>query len=301
MIVEPLEAEERPVTLDEPEHPSAITAIDHLVVLVSDLPEAVAAYQTLLGRAPAWRGGDDGSENVLFTLDNTSLELMAPAGNGANANRIRTVIKLQGEGLASLCFRVSDIGRVHRRLERVAMQPDPIAAVEARDSGSGTTLNWRRTRAATKFTRGVRMFFLELDAERPVSAVSAPAPVLGMDHIVVSTSDPDRAAALYGSRLGLHMALDRSHQEVGRLMFFRCGDMTIEVVHRPVAGSDANHDKLWGVSWRVADLDAACSRLVDAGLTVTVPRAGRHPGTRVVTVRSGTCHIPTLLIEHGAE
>jgi hypothetical protein len=71
------------------------------------------------------------------------------------------------------------------------------------------------------------------------------------------------------------------------------------VVHRPVAGSDAQHDKLWGIGWRVADLDAARARLVDAGLTVTVPRAGRHPDTRVVTVRSGTCHIPTLLIEQG--
>ncbi|MBB1093713.1 VOC family protein [Rhodopseudomonas pseudopalustris] len=275
----------------------AITAIDHLVVLVSDLPAAVAAYRTLLGRAPAWHGAGDGSQNVLFTLDNMSLELMAPAGAGGNADRIRTVIKLQGEGLASLCFRVSDIGRMHRRLERLAMQPDPVAEVEASDTQTGATLTWKRTRAATHLTRGVRLFFLELDAERPHSEVTAPAPATAMDHIVISTTDSERAAALYGSRLGLDMALDRSHQEWGRLMFFRCGDLTVEVVHRPVAGSDADNDKLWGISWRVDDLDAARARLIDAGVTVTVPRAGRKPGTRVVTVRSGTCHIPTLLVE----
>ena len=54
-----------------------------------------------------------------------------------------------------------------------------------------------------------------------------------MDHVVVSTADPERAAALYGARLGLDMALDRSHPDWGRLMFFRCGDLIVEVVHRP--------------------------------------------------------------------
>ena len=280
-----------------PEHRPAITAIDHLVVLVSELPAAAEAYQTLFGRKPAWHGSDDGSENVLFTLDNMSLELMAPVGSGGTADRIRNVIELQGEGLASLCFRVPDAGRMHRRLERLALQPDPVAEVERRDTQSGAALSWKRTRAATARTRGVRLFFLELDAERPRSEAVAAAPVTAMDHLVISTADPDKAAALYGARLGLNMVLDRSHHDWGRLMFFRCGDLTLEVVHRPVAGSDAEHDKLWGIGWRVDDLDAARARLVEAGVTVTEPRTGRKPGTRVATVRSGTCRVPTLLVQ----
>ncbi|MCG6207209.1 VOC family protein [Rhodopseudomonas sp. HC1] len=279
------------------ERSGAITAIDHLVVLVSDLPAAVAAYQTLLGCKPAWRSTDDGSENVLFTLGNMSLELMAPAGGGSTAERIRNVIKLQGEGLASLCFRVCDADRMHRRLERLALQPDPVADVERHDMQSGAALSWKRTRAATALTRGVRLFFLELGAERSRSEAVAVAPVTGMDHLVISTAAPERAAALYGARLGLNMVLDRSHHDWGRLMFFRCGDVMLEVVHRPVAGSDAEHDKLWGIGWRVDDLDAARARLVEAGVTVTEPRAGRKPRTRVATVRSGTCHIPTLLVQ----
>ncbi|WP_031336428.1 VOC family protein [Rhodopseudomonas sp. B29] len=275
---------------------AAITAVDHIVVLVSDLDAAAAAYQTLLGRAPAWRGSDDGSQNVLFTLPNGSLELMAPVGVGGNAERIRTVIKLQGEGLASLCFRVDDAARMQRRLDRVALRPDPVAEVIGRDSLTGATLAWKRTRAATETTRGVRLFFLELGGERPQSAPIAPAPITGLDHVVISTSDPEGAAALYGARLGLDLALDRSHQEWGRMMFFRCGDLVIEVVHRPVAGSDANHDKLWGIGWRVDDIEAARARLVEAGLSVTEVRNGRKPGTRVVTVRSGTWQIPTLLV-----
>jgi len=277
-----------------------ITGLEHLVVLVSDLEAGAKAYQLLLGRSPSWRSRTDGAETTLFTLDNMTLELMAPAGHSPTADRIRNVMKIWGEGLASICFRVGDIEKAHRRLDRLALKPDPVAEIESRDSDSGGTLHWKRTRAATETTRGVRMFFLELAQERPHSAATAAAPFLGLDHVVVSTEDPERAAALYGARLGLDMALDRSHQDWGQLMFFRCGDLIVEVVKRPVAGADQTHDKLWGLSWRVADIDATRTRLLAGGIDVSEVRAGRKPGTRVLSVRNGACGIHTLLLERTA-
>lgn len=277
-----------------------ITGLDHVVVLLADIEAGAAAYELLLGRAPSWRSQRDGAETVLFSLDNMTLELMAPAGASPTADRIRSAIMVSGEGLGSICFRVGDIVKMHRRLDRLALKPDPIAEVESRDSGSGGTLSWKRTRAATDMTRGVRMFFLELAQERPHSAATAAAPILGLDHVVVSSEDPERAAALYGARLGLDMALDRSHQDWGQLMFFRCGDLIVEVVRRPVAGADRAHDKLWGLSWRVADIDATRARLVAAGVDVSEVRIGRKPGTRVLSVRDGTCGVHTLLLERAA-
>ena len=273
-----------------------ITGLDHVVVVLNDIEAGTATYELLLGRAPSWRSRGEGSQTVLFTLDNMSLELMAPSGESATARRIRDVIKLWGEGLASICFLTSDIARMHRRLERVALKPDPVAEVESHDLVSGKTLHWKRTRA-TELTRGVRMFFLELAEERPRSPATTDSPILGLDHVVVSTEDPERGAALYGARLGLDMALDRSHQDWGRLMFFRCGDLIVEMICRPVAGGDQDNDKLWGVSWRVADIEATRARLVAAGVGATEVRAGRKPGTRVMTVRSGTCEVPTLLVQ----
>jgi catechol 2,3-dioxygenase-like lactoylglutathione lyase family enzyme len=277
-----------------------ITGLDHVVVLLADIKAGAKAYELLLGRAPSWRSQRDGAETVLFTLDNMTLELMAPAGSTPTADRIRSVMIIWGEGLASICFRVGDVAKMHRRLDRLALKPDPVAEVECRDTDSGGTLSWKRTRAATDTTRGVRMFFLELAQERPHSAATAAAPILGLDHVVISTEDPERAAALYGARLALDMALDRSHQDWGQLMFFRCGDLIVEVVCRPVAGADQTHDKLWGLSWRVADIDATRARLVAAGLDVSEVRIGRKPGTRVLSVRDGTCGIHTLLVERTA-
>ena len=277
-----------------------ITGLDHIVVLVSDIKAGAAAYATLLGRAPAWQNNGDGAERVLFTLDNTSLELMAPYGYSVAADRIRNIIDGSGEGLASICFRTGDISKMHRRLDRLALQPDPVAEVESRDSVSGAVLQWKRTRAATDLTRGVRMFFLELAGERRHSVVTMPTPVLGLDHVVISTEDPERAAALYGARLGLDMALDRTRPDWGQLMFFRCGDLIVEVVRRPGAGGDPAHDKLWGMSWRVADIDATRARLVDSGIDVSEVRTGRKPGTRVMSLRSGTCGVHTLFLERTA-
>jgi catechol 2,3-dioxygenase-like lactoylglutathione lyase family enzyme len=272
-----------------------ITALDHLVVLLGDIEAGTKAYETLLGRAPSWRSRTDGADSVFFTLENMSLELMAPAGEGPTADRIREAMKASGEGLASICFRVADIAKAWRRLDRVALKPEPIADAESRDLASGDGLRWKRTRVATELSRGVRMFFLEIEQQLPRSAATSASPVLGLDHVVVSTGDTERAAALYGARLGLDMALDRSHEDWGHLMFFRCGDLIVEVVRRP--GAEQTNDELMGLSWRVADIDAARGRLVTAGLDVSEVRAGRKPGTRVMTVRDGTCGVRTLFLE----
>ena len=281
-----------------------ITGLDHVVVLTGDINAASAAYQTLFARSPAWQNNGEGAERVLFTLDNMTLELMAPSGEGAAADRIRSVLAAQGEGLASLCFRTGDIAKMHRRLDRLTLKPEPIAEVESRDAISGATLSWKRTRAATDATRGIRLFFLERDKERPLSVRTTAGAITAMDHVVVSTPDPERSAALYGARLGLDMALDRSHPDWGRLMFFRCGDLVVEVTHRPGKQTDATQDRLkdrlGGICWRVADIDATHARLAAAGVDVSEVRTGRKPGTRVMTVRSGTCGVPTLLVQPSA-
>ena len=77
----------------------------------------------------------------------------------------------------------------------------------------------------------------------------------------------------------------------------REGGLVLEVMHRLEADTDADApDKLWGLSWRVTELDSAHLRLTEAGLTVSEIRTGRKPGTRVFTVKSGTLGVPTLFI-----
>ena len=274
-----------------------ISGFDHVVVLANEIEAAITAYQTLFARAPSWRYEGEGARRALFTLDNMTLELVAPDGDGTSGDLVRNVLAAQGEGLASICFRTNDIAKMHRRLDRLTLKPDPVSDAESRDVTTGAVMSWKRTRAATDVTRGVRIFFLELAKERPLSVRTGPTSITAMDHVVIGTADPERTAALYGARLGLDMALDRSHPEWGRLMFFRCGDLVVEVAHRPGKESADAPDRLRGICWRVADVDATRARLIESGVDVSEARPGRKPGTRVMTVRNGTCGVPTLLVQ----
>ncbi len=276
-----------------------IKGLDHVVVAVRDLDAGIGAYEALLGRAPSWRaealGG--GAEVAAFGLANVAVELIAPAGDGPMAARLRAVLDAQGEGLVSIAFAVDDVERAHRRLTRVGLDPEPIADGESVDDRSGARRRWRRTRASTTATHGVRIFLIQPEAPSP-SPLPAPTAVTGLDHVVIRTPDPERAAALYGARLGLDLRLDRSNPAWGaRLMFFRCGDLIVEVAHDLKAGVSSGPDRLWGLSWRVPDAGAAWDRLHAAGLDVSELRPGRKPGTRVFTVRDRTCGVPTLVLE----
>jgi catechol 2,3-dioxygenase-like lactoylglutathione lyase family enzyme len=277
-----------------------ISGLDHIVVLVGDIAAATSFHETLFARAPSWRAKSDGAATALFTFPNMSLELMAPEGDGPVSDRIRAALDERGEGIASLAFEVDDIAAAHRRLGRVGLPPEDIAGGESRDLASGATLSWKRTRAATDATQGIRMFFLQRDERLIASSKNGDAAVESLDHVVIETPDPERAAALYGARLGLPMALDRTNPDWGtRLMFFHCGGTVIEVAHRLKGGHGNGPDSIRGLAWRVADADAARGRLAASGIDVSEVRQGRKPGSRVFTVRSGTFGVPTLVIEQG--
>jgi catechol 2,3-dioxygenase-like lactoylglutathione lyase family enzyme len=129
---------------------------------------------------------------------------------------------------------------------------------------------------------------------------SPPSPVVeAIDHVVVRSADPDRAIVLWRDRMGLRLALDRAFPERGlRLVFFRSGGMTLEIAAaEPPPAERAQPDHLYGVTYRVHDLESHRERLVAAGLDVSPIRPGMRPGTVVATVRSGTAGVPTLLLQ----
>jgi catechol 2,3-dioxygenase-like lactoylglutathione lyase family enzyme len=115
--------------------------------------------------------------------------------------------------------------------------------------------------------------------------------------VVIRTPNPERAVALYAGRLGLSLRLDRSEPKWGaRLLFFRCGDLVVEVVHDLESGLGDGPDRLWGLSWRVPDVVKAHARLRGASVEVSDIRKGRRPGTEVFTVKSHTANVPTLML-----
>ena len=140
---------------------------------------------------------------------------------------------------------------------------------------------------------------IEVAVEPEDEGPPPPEPAPAIDHVVVQTTDPARAIALWCDRAGLRLALDREFPERGlRLLFFRSGGITLEYASPlPVPAGQQGDDRLHGVSYRVPDLAARRERLLAAGVDVSEVRRGMRPGTTVATVRSGTAGVPTLLLQ----
>ena len=277
-----------------------ITGLDHFVLVVPEITSATAVYAALLGRPADWRAaGEGGAASAIFRVGNTSLELMAPEGDGPVADRLREIIEAEGPGLKSLAFATADIETAHHRLTRRGLKPFEIMPGESTNTADGRTRGWRRFRCSDEETAGVKTFLIQPDAPLPVKDAEEGG-VTALDHIVIDTPNPDRALGLYGARLGLDLALDRTAPEwKTRFLFFRTGGLTFEVIHRLGEAQDAAApDKIWGLTWAVEDLAAAHARLTAAGFAISEIRKGRKPGSTVFTVRDGTMNVPTLFIAH---
>lgn len=115
------------------------------------------------------------------------------------------------------------------------------------------------------------------------TAPEHPLGALQIDHLVLVTPSLARTTAEMEAR-GLDVRRVRDYDLAGAPMqqvFFRAGEVILEVVGKP--GEDgAGPGTWWGITFTVADLDAAAAYLGD--------RCGRikdavQPGRRIATVR----------------
>jgi catechol 2,3-dioxygenase-like lactoylglutathione lyase family enzyme len=238
-----------------------ITGLDHIAVTASDVEAAAAAFAALLGRQADWRGGE-----AWFQLSNTALRVSAGAS----------------DAVAGLAFDTEDLEADLKLVTRRGLSGDAAGLDVA-----GIPVRLVAPRAA---------WALSPASGRESAAVAA------LDHVVVRTGDIDRAVANFGGRLGLDLRLDRSNPAWGaHQLFFRCGAAVIEFGASLASPRSDGPDSFGGLAWRVVDPEAAHARLADAGFDVSEVRAGRKPGTKVFTVRSGVPGAPSLMIQQGAE
>jgi catechol 2,3-dioxygenase-like lactoylglutathione lyase family enzyme len=276
-----------------------LTGVDHVTVAVREIDAAVDAYERLLGAPPSWRGTHPalGTEGALFALSNAAVELVAPKPDAEESEGLRARLAEQGEGLIALAFSIADAGEWSQALRERGLRATPPEEGEAVGRG-GEVRRYRTVELSQRTTRGVSVLGVErpdqgsLRAAAPVPAPCAEA----LDHVVLRTADADAAVALYGTGLGVRLALDKSF-DGARLLFFRTGRVTLECAQDPGVG---DRDVLYGFAFRARDLDAAHARLRAAGVETSELRPGKKPGTRVFTVKSGTCGVPTLFVRDPA-
>ena len=280
-----------------------ITGLDHLVLVCPEIQSGTAVYEKLLGRKADWLAPvEGGGAAALFRLGNTSLELLAPAGEGPLAERLAAIIEADGPGLTTLAFGSDSVTADHETFTRRGLAPGAIAAGRSTHAQTGALREWQSLRIPDDKAGGIKVFVVQPGEGALTPQPAAADAVTGLDHAVINTAAPDRALAFYGAKLGLRLAMDRTNPDWGvRLIFFRTGSLTIEIAQRLSDPEDtAKPDRFWGLTWAVADIEAARRRLTGAGFDVSEIRKGRKPGSHVFTVRNGTMNVPTLFIAHEA-
>jgi catechol 2,3-dioxygenase-like lactoylglutathione lyase family enzyme len=275
-----------------------ITALDHFVLLCPDIESAATDYQTLLGASPVWGAVNDGAATAVFNTGNTAIELMAPSGDGAVADKLREMTA-DGARLTSLVYRSDDIAGDHHIMTRRGLSPSEITDDGSEDLSSKARRSWKRFRIPDEKMAGLKSFVLTPHTDLPAPDLG-PGSATSLDHLVINTPNPERAVATYGARLGLRFALDRTAEQwKTRFLFFRIGGLTLEVINRLGTDQDpSENDAIWGLTWETDDLAAAHARLGAAGRDISEIRTGRKPGSEVFTVRDGTQGVPTLFIAH---
>jgi len=231
---------------------------------------------------------------MIESLDHLTLSGSAPAyeilvGRRVADGRLQTgnVGVMFGTGdqpLSSMVFATLSLDKAMHLLQR---------------RGVPTTTNGSTLQLSATASHGVPIALMESSSTPAPSpaTVDEPSAISALDHVVVRTPNPERAVAFYAGRLGLDLRLDRSNPEWGsRLLFFRCGDLVVEIAHDLKAGVSDGPDHLWGLSWRTPDIAKANARLKTAGVDVSAPRTGRRPGTEVFSVNSHTEGVPTIVI-----
>ena len=280
--------------------------IDHIIIAVRDLEKAANDMAALLGRDASWRGThpDYGSANVLFRLQNTYLELLAVAGDAAQgwaADMVRQHLAEKDESILAVIFGTDNAEDfvAHARSKGLKIS-DPQAGHGV--DNNGATRHWRTMFWPREAARGLFGFCIEhadMDA-LPMAQIAATAPqqshCTAVDHVVLQTRNGAAAKNFYGEQLGIRLALQQSRPEWGgEMLFFRCNQMSLEVIANDKA---APQDNWWGLALKTDDIEATAHRLKAAGIAASPVRQGRKKNTKVMTVKSHCLNVPTLIIQH---
>ena len=277
-----------------------IERIDHLIVAVKDLEAAEDNYKKIFGHDPVWRGAHEslGTKNSIFNFNNLYFELLAANGKGAGASLVNSSIEENGEGLAGLVFGSDNIETTKQQLSSKGYELSGLALGEGFDEDAGKKRTWESLFLPNEITRGLFSFAIEHKTGKLelLDRFTSDC-VHKLDHVVINTNDAEGFIQVYEKDLGIRLALDQTVEKWGgRMLFFRLNQTTIEVIARPDEG--LSKDSLWGLAWDVEDLEATHTRLTQLGIEASDVKEGRKPNTLVSTIKSNTCNIPTLFIQH---
>jgi len=251
-----------------------IKSLDRISYFTNSLKETENTFSTFFDEKPSKKivSKDRNYESLLYMFENVNFEIIKK--NNASSEEDKLIgFSLLSDDLTSL-----NISTLFDEYENNEESQDKVQLVKSID-----------IKQSPDFQLSVNQY------EDSNMGRSNNNNLFALDHLVLTTNKSDALINLYEKELGMRLALDQFVEKWGgRMLFFRTGHTTIEVIDNKVEGND----QFWGLAWKTKDIRKKREYLVENGFNVTDVKDGRKKDTLVATVKFDKIKIPTLLVEH---
>ena len=251
-----------------------IKSLDRITYLASSLEKAEKTFSSFFDLKPSKRviSAEKNYESLIYIFENMCFEVIEKKDDLSEKN------KLYGFSLLSDDLSSIDISIISEKNNRHEEFEDKVQSIKSID-----------IKQSPDFQLLVNEYE-NLDMDR-----ANENNLFALDHLVLTTNKSDDLIDLYEKELGIRLALDQFVEKWGgRMLFFRTGQATIEVIDNKVEGND----QFWGLAWKTKDIRKKREYLVENGFKVSDVKDGRKKDTLVATVKFDEVKIPTLLVEH---
>ena len=251
-----------------------IKSLDRITYLASSLEKAEKTFSSFFDLKPSKRviSAEKNYESLIYIFENMCFEVIEKKDDLSEKN------KLYGFSLLSDDLSSIDISIANENNDRDEEFEDKVQSVKSID-----------------IIQSPDFKLLVNEYEDSNVYRTNENNLFALDHLVLTTNKSDALINLYEKELGIRLALDQFVEKWGgRMLFFRTGQATIEVIDNKVEGND----QFWGLAWKTKDIRKKREYLIENGFNVSDVKDGRKKDTLVATVKFDEVKIPTLLVEH---
>lgn len=262
-----------------------IKSLDRISIATNDLERSKKTFSDFFDSLPAFEAIEEnlGYKSLIYNFENTQLELISHLGKKENSELTNYLIKNPNGGLFGFSLQSEN----KEMFEQMKESPS-IEVEEITDEKKITFLS-----NDLKQSKNFKLSLNHYDS--PSIKKNIDSDLFALDHLVITTNNGENIVNLYKEKLGIRLALDQMVEEWGgRMLFFRTGQATIEVIDNKAPGED----NFWGLAWKTKNIKKTCERLAKKNINVSEVRKGRKKDTLVATVKFDEIKIPTLLVEH---
>ena len=271
-----------------------LTHFKSILITSENIEESHEQFNKLFGHDTSDMCNDSDLKIYSHSLKNGSIELY----ENKNQKDIFYYSQLkkhnQDNGIQALSIISDDIFGDHKKFKQMNLNKSDIEEI---DFNFRNRKNVKSRLFSLKKTNSSDLNLLIFDKDTSLSNKGnyEDDTISKFNQIIIYTPDVEYLRNLFTEKLGIRLALDKifnfGEKDI-RMMFFRIGGVTLEVIENP----DSKSLSYGGVGWHSENISKCHKRLIDSNFELSEIRKGRKPGTVVATIRNAPLKMPTIII-----